>query len=70
MPTGKLFLWELWVRKGRALIQKKVKTYYNNYINYYYYIIIGVEILSIIEEWCLLDVTPCGSCKNQRFGGT
>jgi hypothetical protein len=22
------------------------------------------------EEWCLWDVTPCGSCKNRRFGGT
>jgi hypothetical protein len=22
------------------------------------------------EEWCLWVVTPCGSCKNRRFGGT
>jgi hypothetical protein len=22
------------------------------------------------EEWCLVDVTLCGSCKNRRFGGT
>jgi hypothetical protein len=22
------------------------------------------------EEWCFWDVTPCGSCKNRRFGGT
>jgi hypothetical protein len=21
------------------------------------------------EEWCLWDVTPCGCCKNLRFGG-
>jgi hypothetical protein len=22
------------------------------------------------EEWRLVDLTPCGSCKNRRFGGT
>jgi hypothetical protein len=22
------------------------------------------------EKWCFWDVTPCGFCKNRRFGGT
>jgi hypothetical protein len=23
-----------------------------------------------VEKWFFWDFTPCGSCKNRRFGGT
>jgi hypothetical protein len=31
---------------------------------------LGTTLAVTSNRWCLLDVTPCDSCKNRRFGGT
>jgi hypothetical protein len=36
----------------------------------YYYVIFAVFTVVTMNNGVFWDVTPCGSCKNRRFGGT
>jgi hypothetical protein len=45
---------------------------YSHFTNEVFVIYVRFEVFTAVtmKNGVFLDVTPCGSCKNQRFGGT
>jgi hypothetical protein len=58
--------WELFGRYVKACVKLDVLTVLTEYH------IVRFEVFTAVtmKNGVVWDVTPCGSCKNRRFGGT